>query len=218
MSSMISETSWLALPSCSAISSRTFAGPVPATCWPADAEGVADLVADPAADLVLEPRGGLEPLDQRAPLEVGEHAVELVGDLLELGQQVLLLARRPRPPSARRAARRASPALALPCQRSSPASVSRGVLLPLLRRRLLAGLVVRRLLRRFPVDDRGTTDGGFGFSPASARTACPCPPARTWPAIIVLVALASRHGHARGLGGLLAAGRRPTASGCPRCP
>ena len=55
------------------------------------AEGGADLVADPAADLGLEPRGGLEPLQERAPLEVGEHAVELVGDLVEFGQQVLLL-------------------------------------------------------------------------------------------------------------------------------
>ena len=87
---MISETSWLPLPSCSAISPSTFDG-AGADRLAGDAEGVADLVADPAADLVLQPRGGLEPLDQRAPLEVGQHAVELVGDLLELGQQVLLL-------------------------------------------------------------------------------------------------------------------------------
>ena len=55
------------------------------------AEGVADLVAIRPPISYCMPRGGLEPLDQRAPFEVGEHAVELVGDLLELGQQVLLL-------------------------------------------------------------------------------------------------------------------------------
>ena len=91
MSSMISETSWLPFASCSASSSSTFGGGR-GDPGLGHAEGVADLVADPAGDLVLQPRGGLEPLDQRAPFEVGEHAVELVGDLLELGQQVLLLA------------------------------------------------------------------------------------------------------------------------------
>ena len=36
-------------------------------------------------------RGGLESFDERAAFEVGEDRVELVGYLLELGQQIALL-------------------------------------------------------------------------------------------------------------------------------
>ena len=87
---MMNETTWLCFPSCSASSSSTLAGGS-AIRGVVDAEGVAHLVADPAGDPVLQPRRGLQPLDERAPFEVGEHLVQLLGDLVELGEQVLLL-------------------------------------------------------------------------------------------------------------------------------
>ena len=52
---------------------------------------VADVVVDSAGDRVLLARRRLEPFDQRAAFEIGEHRVELVGDLFELGQQIALL-------------------------------------------------------------------------------------------------------------------------------
>ena len=55
------------------------------------AENVADAVVDSAGDRVLLTRGGLEAFDERAAFEIGEHFVELVGDLFEFGEQVALL-------------------------------------------------------------------------------------------------------------------------------
>ena len=190
-----------------------------ARCRPAggDAEGVADLVADPAGDLVLEPRGGLEPLDQRAPFQVGQDAVQLVGDLLELGQQVLLLARRPPPSSPRRGSGGSPRSLLLPRPASSPAAC-RGVLSP-----LLAGAACRRAPSRA----------------ASATTPCRRPagrPARASAPSLLRLGRLARLARGPDLAGHLgrlaparsrprsapgrpaSAGRRPTASGCPRCP
>ena len=53
-------------------------------------ERVAHLVAQPAGDTVLKPRGRFQALDEGAAFEIGQHAIELIGNLLKFGQQVLL--------------------------------------------------------------------------------------------------------------------------------
>ncbi len=186
MSSMISETSWLPLPSRSAISPRTFHAVAP-TVWPADAEGFADLVGDPAADLVLRPRGRLQSLDQRAPLQVGQDAVEFVGDLLELRQQIALLfeglVQLLLLGSLRR---RALGVLWLahegrhgqPLRRRSPLALTG---FPLER------LVGRRVLRGFHVDD-ARDDGLVLLRAGIPSLGCPVPVARICPAIMVRLA------------------------------
>ena len=115
-------------------------------------------------------------LTQRAPFEIGEHAVELVGDLLELGQQVLLLLDGLVDLLLGGGLLLASLFVAAAC----PCTVVTG------RRQLrpdgacVAGLllalppfVIGRLLRRFRSTIGGTPAAGFACRPASCSPACP---------------------------------------------
>ena len=220
MSSMMIETSWLPLAFLLRTSRR---GPSTAPRRPGRPRRRRrrrhwSLIRPPI--LYWMPRGGLEPLDQRAPFQVGQHAVQLVGDLLELGQQVLLLLdglvhlllggasvggvfdSLGLPSSGRHREGQPGRLAAALARRACCSAFSSGGCCDDSRRRsagsrrrlrLLAGLRLRRL------------------SPCRRRGRCR-------PSSTCCCSASSPRLRARRLGGLLAAGRRPTASGCRRCP
>ena len=152
MSSMIIETSWLALASCSDISLRTFAGAVPSlVAATPKAAPTWSLIRPPILDWSRE--AALSRFESVLPSRLASTRLSSSAIFSNSASRSCCLLDRLVDLLVRRGLRAAWPHR-LAGQRRLTGKVSRGVLLLLLAAGLAVGLVIGRLLRRLPVGDR----------------------------------------------------------------
>ena len=160
------------------------------------------------------PRRGFQPLHQRASFEVRQHLVQLVGDLLEFGQQILL---RLTTASSSFCSAGVSPDDFFGAGSATVVmgSVSRAfelLLARFLRFVLLSAWSAAAMIRCRPP---GTDDGGLGF--VSLGLPAPDRPSAHLPGHGALLAFRLRHRHVA-LAPIPSTGRPRWACGWPKCP